>query len=85
LLHSHNAAFLRQFSKFELQGVHRIPQTVHNLLTLTGGSIVNPLHVDRDGNRLIFHHPADPARETISFHQQAIPLVHAGLLVRTHF
>ena len=39
LLHSRNAAILGQFSKFELHRVHRISQTVHNLLTLTGGPI----------------------------------------------
>jgi hypothetical protein len=50
LLHSRNAAFLGQFSKFELHGVHRISQTVHNLLTHTGGAKANQLHYDPLGN-----------------------------------
>ena len=54
LLHSRNAAISGQFSKFELHGVHRISQTVHNLLTLTGGQIaVNLPHGDPHGNRAI--------------------------------
>jgi hypothetical protein len=54
LLHSRNAAILGQFSKFELHGVHRISQTVHNLLTLTGEQIAANLpHGDPHGNRAI--------------------------------
>jgi hypothetical protein len=50
LRHSRNAAILGQFSKFELHGVHQISQTVHNLLTLSGGAKANQLHDDPLGN-----------------------------------
>jgi hypothetical protein len=43
LLDSPKTAISEHFSEFELHEVHRITQTGHNLGTLNGGPIANPL------------------------------------------
>ena len=79
LLHSRNAAISGQFSKFELHGVHRISQTVHNLLTLTGGPKEHRLA------RGAMRGPISARRIPISSHQRASRMIHDGVPAQTGF
>ncbi len=79
LRHSHKTTISGQFSKFELHEVHRISQTVHNLLTLTGGTIANQL------SRGAMSGSVSARCIPIPAHLPMNRLVHAAVLARMEF